>query len=154
MGLSATVGDSFFKSIDISAVDLALMENINSMEFRHLRLLVHSIMIPLVKHCPSDLWDVWLKRLLYPLFVYSHQALKISWSGLMDEGRAKVPDLHGIQDGTNLKVEVMEEKLLRDLTREICLLLSVLCSPGLNCGLHPEQSSPKDMDVWSSCVVG
>ncbi|PWA66254.1 Armadillo-like helical [Artemisia annua] len=154
LGLSATVGDSFFKSIDISAVDLALMENINSMEFRHIRLLVHSIMIPLVKHCPSDLWDVWLTRLLYPLLVYSHQALKISWSGLMDEGRAKVPDLHGIQDGTNLKVEVMEEKLLRDLTREICLLLSVLCSPGLNCGLHPEQSSPKDMDVWSSCVVG
>ncbi|GJU50085.1 protein HASTY 1 [Tanacetum coccineum] len=154
LGLSATVGDAFFKSIDFSAVDLALMENINSMEFRHIRLLVHSIMIPLVKHCPSDLWDVWLRRLLYPLLVYSHQALKISWSGLMDEGRAKVPDLHGIQDGTNLKVEVMEEKLLRDLTREICLLLSVLCSPGLNCGVHPEQSSPKDMDVWSSCLVG
>ncbi|XP_024970855.1 protein HASTY 1 isoform X1 [Cynara cardunculus var. scolymus] len=163
LGLSTTVGDSFFRCTDIEAIDLALMENIGSMEFRHMRQLVHSILIPLVKNCPTELWDVWLKRLLYPLFEYSHQALRCSWSGLLDEGRAKVPDLHGILGGSDLKVEVMEEKLLRDLTREICSLLSVLGSPGLNCGLHSEQSghgsrsdvlAPKDSDVMSSSVVG
>nr|XP_043632006.1 protein HASTY 1 [Erigeron canadensis] len=153
LGLSTTVGESFFRSIDIEAVDLALMENINSMEFRHIRQLVHSILIPLVKNCPSELWDIWLKRLLYPLLVYSHQALKCSWSGLLEEGRAKVPDLHGIIVGTDLKVEVMEEKLLRALTREICTLLSVLGSLGMNGGLHHEQT-PKDSDVLSSSVVG
>ncbi|KAI3747386.1 hypothetical protein L6452_09841 [Arctium lappa] len=163
LGLSTTVGDSFFRSTDIEAIDLALMENISSMEFRHMRQLVHSILIPLVKNCPSDLWDVWLKRLLYPLFAFSHQALRCSWSGLLDEGRAKVPDLHGILGGSDLKVEVVEEKLLRDLTREICSLLSVLGSPGLNCGLHSELSghgsrsdvsAPKDSDVMSSSAVG
>lgn len=130
------------------------MENINSMEFRHIRQLVHSILTPLVKNCPSDLWDIWLKRLLYPLLVYSHQALRCSWSGLLEEGRAKVPDRHGIIDGLDLKVEVMEEKLLRALTNEICSLLSVLGSPGLNCGIFPDQSAAKGSDVLSSSVVG
>ncbi|XP_071735484.1 protein HASTY 1 isoform X2 [Rutidosis leptorrhynchoides] len=153
LGLSATVGESFFRSIDIEAIDLALMENINAMEFRHIRLLIHSVLTPLVKNCPSSLWDVWLNRLLYPLLVYSHQALRCSWSGLLEEGRAKVPDLLGILSGPDLKVEVIEEKLLRILTREICSLLSVLGSPALNPGLYPEQS-PKDSDFLSSSVVG
>ncbi|KAK9062295.1 hypothetical protein SSX86_019481 [Deinandra increscens subsp. villosa] len=153
LGLSTTVGESFFRCTDIEAVDLALIENINSMEFRHIRQLVHSVLLPLVKNCPSDLWDIWLKRLLYPLLAFSHQALRCSWSALLEEGRAKVPDLFGILGGPDLKVEVMEEKLLRVLTREICLLLSVLGSPGLNSGLHSEQL-PTDSDVLSSSVVG
>ncbi|KAK1410770.1 hypothetical protein QVD17_37309 [Tagetes erecta] len=153
LGLSTTVGEPFFRCTDVEAVDLALMENINSMEFRHIRQLVHSVLIPLVKNCPSDLWDIWLKRLLYPLLVYSHQALMCSWSALLEEGRAKVPDLIGILGGPDLKVEVMEEKLLRVLTREICILLSVLGSPALNSGLHSEQL-PTDSDVVSSSVVG
>lgn len=139
--------------MDIEAIDLALVENIQSMEFRHIRQLVHSILIPLVKNCPSDLWDIWLKRLMYPLLVYSHQALRISWSGLLDEGRAKVPDFNGVLGGSDLKVEVMEEKLLRGLTREISTLLSVLGGPGLNPGLNSEQSS-KDSNVVSTSLVG
>ncbi|KAI3794599.1 hypothetical protein L1987_37231 [Smallanthus sonchifolius] len=153
LGLSTTVGESFFRCTDIEAVDLALMENINSMEFRHIRQLVHSILIPFVKNCPSDRWDIWLNRLLLPLLVYSHQALRCSWSALLEEGRAKVPDFCGILGGPDLKVEVMEEKLLRVLTREICYLLSVLGSPGLNPGLHSEQL-PTDSDVLSRSVVG
>ncbi|KAJ0469083.1 putative armadillo-like helical, exportin-1/Importin-beta, exportin-5 [Helianthus annuus] len=153
LGLSTTVGESFFRCTDVDAVDLALMENIHSMEFRHIRQLVHSVITPLVKNCPSDLWDIWLKRLLYPLLVYSHQALRCSWSALFEEGRAKVPDVCGVIGGPDLKVEVMEEKLLRALTREICSLLSVLGSPGLNSGLHSEQL-PTDSDVLSKSVVG
>lgn len=153
LGLSTTVGEPFFRCTDIEAVDLALMENINSMEFRHIRQLVHSVLTPLVKNCPSDLWDIWLKRLLHPLLVYSHQALRCSWSALLEEGRAKVPDLCGILGGPDLKVEVMEEKLLRVLTREICSLLSVLGSPALNSGLHSEQLIT-DSGVVSSSVVG
>ncbi|KAL4578086.1 hypothetical protein LXL04_014202 [Taraxacum kok-saghyz] len=147
LGLSTTVGDSFFRCTDIEAVDLALMENVQSMEFRHIRQLVHSILIPLVKSCPSDLWDIWLKRLLYPLIIYSHQSLRISWSGLLDEGRAKVPDFNATTSESDLKVEVMEEKLLRGLTREIFSLLSVMAGPGI----HSEQ---KDSNVVSSSLVG
>lgn len=160
VGLSATIGDSFFKCLDVHSVSLALVENIQSMEFRHIRQLVHGILIPLVKCCPQDFWEEWLKKLLHPLLLHTQQALSCSWSSLLLEGRAKVPDLHGILAGSDLKVEVMEEKLLRNLTREICSLLSVLASSGLNAGLpsldqsghisRVDTSSLKDLDSFAS----
>ncbi|KAH0994725.1 hypothetical protein GBA52_018589 [Prunus armeniaca] len=165
LGLATTVGDSFYKCLDSQSVALALVENIHSMEFRHIRLLVHSVLIPLVKFCPVDLWETWLEKLLHPLFQHSQQALSCSWSSLLHEGRAKVPDAHAILAGSDLKVEVMEEKLLRDLTREICSLLSVIASPQLNTGLpslehsghvsRVDISSLKDLDAFtSSSMVG
>ncbi|XVF06240.1 hypothetical protein REPUB_Repub06bG0030700 [Reevesia pubescens] len=165
LGLSTTIGDPFFKCMDVDSVALALIENMQSMEFRHTRQLVHSVLIPLVKSCPPDAWELWLEKLLHPLFVHCQQALSCSWSSLLHEGRAKVPDNHGILTGSDLKVEVMEEKLLRDLTREICLLLSTIASPGLNASLpsleHPghigrvDMSSLKDLDAFaSSSMIG
>ncbi|KAI9099189.1 hypothetical protein K1719_024956 [Acacia pycnantha] len=165
LGLSTTIGDYFFKISDVHSVAVALMENIQSMEFRHIRQLVHSILIPLVKHCPLDMWEIWLEKLLHPLFTYAQQALSCSWSSILQDGRAKVPDVHGILTGSDLKVEVMEEKLLRDLTREMCSLLSVIASPPLNVGLPSleqsghinrlDTSSLKTLDsVASSSMVG
>lgn len=135
------------------------------MEFRHLRQLVHAVIIPLVKFCPQHLWDVWLEKLLMPLIQHTQQCLNSSWSSLLHEGRANAPDVLGIHLKTDLKVEVMEEKLLRDLTREVCLLLAVMASSPLNSGLPSlEQSghvnrvaisSLKHLDEFSSsCMVG
>lgn len=163
LGLSTTIGDSFFKYLDVHSVAVALVENIQSMEFRHLRQLVHSILIPLVKNCPSDMWEIWLENLLHPLFVHVPQALSCSWSSLLQDGRAKVPDAHGILSGSDLKVEVMEEKLLRGLTREMCSLLSAIASPPLNTGIPSlehsghvsrfDMSSLKNLDTVASCSM-
>ncbi|XVF57317.1 hypothetical protein PTKIN_Ptkin06aG0195500 [Pterospermum kingtungense] len=160
LGLSTAIGDAFFKCMGIDSVALALIENIQSMEFRHMKQLVHSTLIPLVKSCPPDMWEVWVEKLLHPLFVHCQHVLSCSWSSLLHEGRAKVPDNLGILTGSDLKVEVMEEKLLRDLTREICLLLSTIASPGLNTGLpslehsghvgRVDVSSLKDLDAFAS----
>ncbi|KAK3418467.1 hypothetical protein EUGRSUZ_H04418 [Eucalyptus grandis] len=159
LGLSTTVGDAFFKCLDIHSVAVALMENIQFMEFRHIRQLVHLVVIPLIKACPVDLWETWLETLLRPLFIHSRQALSSSWSSLLLEGRAKVPDTTGMVASSDLKVEVMEEKLLRDLTREICALLSAIASPALNTGLPSleqsghanriDMSSLQELDVYS-----
>ncbi|CAJ2631548.1 unnamed protein product [Trifolium pratense] len=163
LGLSTTIGDSFFKNLDVHSVVVALMENIQSMEFRHLRQLVHSILIPLVKHCPVDMREIWLEKLLHPLFVHIQQALSCSWSSLLQDGRAKVPDICGFPSGSDLKVEVMEEKILRDLTREMCSLLSVIASPPLNTGIPSleqsghiirfDMSSVKSLDAVASCSL-
>lgn len=160
LGLSTTIGDSFFKCLDTHSVALTLVENIQSMEFRHIRQLIHSVFIPLVKNCPREMWDTWLEKLLHPLLAHSQQALSCSWAGLLHEGRAKVPDAHGIYAGSDLKVEVMEEKLLRDLTREVCALLAVIASPQLNTGLPSLEHSGhvtrvdlnalKDLDAFTS----
>ncbi|KAK4414228.1 protein HASTY 1 [Sesamum alatum] len=165
LGLSATLGDSFFRCVDPHSVILALVENIQYMEFRHIKQLVHLALVPLVKFCPSDLWDAWLEKLLHPLFLHVWQALTCSWSSLLREGKAKVPDLHGVLAGSDLKVEVMEEKLLRDLTREICSLFSVLAAPGLNAAVpsleqagqvnQMDDSSTRDLGAFaSSSMVG
>ncbi|KAL8159556.1 hypothetical protein V2J09_001093 [Rumex salicifolius] len=160
LGLSTTIGNPFFQNLDSFAVILALMENVESMEFRHMRLLIHLVLIPLVKSCPSDFWERWLENLLHPLLNRAQQVLSCSWSSLLNEGRAKVPDLHAIPPGSDLKVEVMEEKLLRDLTREVCALLSAIAFPGQNTGvpvleqsghvIHLDASSLKDLDAFSS----
>lgn len=165
LGLSATLGDSFFRCIDPHSVILALTENIQHMEFRHIKQLVHLALIPLVKFCPSDLWEVWLEKLLYPLLLHVWQALSSSWSSLLRDGKTNVPDLQGVLVGSDLKVEVMEEKLLRDLTREICSLFSVLASPGLNAAVpsseqvgqisHMDDSSKRDLNAFAySSMVG
>ncbi|PKA60395.1 Protein HASTY 1 [Apostasia shenzhenica] len=132
LGLSANIGDSFFSGLDNSLLTVALMENIQSMDFRHIRQLIHLVLVPLVKSCPANLWGKWLENLLHPLFLHCQHALSGSWSSLIHEGRAKVPDTFSDLSQMELKLEVMEEKLLRDLTREICSLLSVLASPSLN----------------------
>ncbi|KAL3573583.1 hypothetical protein D5086_024196 [Populus alba] len=160
LGLSMTIGDPFFKCLDVHSVGVALLENIQSMEFRHTRQLVHSALIPLVKHCPMEMWEVWLEKLLHPLFIHVQQALTFSWSSLLHEGKAKVPDVLGILAEADLKAEVMEEKLLRDLTREMCVLLSTIASPGLNTGLptleqsghaiRVDASSLKELDAFAS----
>ncbi|KHN43232.1 Protein HASTY 1 [Glycine soja] len=163
LGLSTTVGDSFFKYLDVHSVAVALMENIQSMEFRHIRQLVHSTLIPLVKNCPLDMWEIWLEKLLHPFFVHAQQALSCSWSSLLQDGRAKVPDVHDILSGSDLKVEVMEETILRDLTREMCSLLSAIASPPLNTGIPSleqsghvcrlDMSSLKNLDTVASCSM-
>ncbi|KAG6487021.1 protein HASTY 1-like [Zingiber officinale] len=158
VGLSTTVGDTFFKCLESHSVALTLTDNVQSMEFRHLRLLIHSVIIPLVKFCPPNLWELWLENILHPLLIHCQQTLASSWSSLLCEGRVKVPDCFGNLSGLELKVEVMEEKLLRDLTREVCSLLSTLASPPLNTGLPSlEQLGPgnrvdslKDLNAFAS----
>ncbi|KAJ3702056.1 hypothetical protein LUZ61_005761 [Rhynchospora tenuis] len=159
IGLSATIGEPFYRSIEVSSLVVALMENIQSMEFRHMRQLIHLVLVPVVKNCPVDLWEVCIVNLLQPLFLHCHQALGFSWTGLLQEGRAKVPDNLGNLTGLELKVEVMEEKLLRDLTREVCSVLSAIASPGLNTGLpsleqlgtnRGDQSALRNLESFSS----
>ncbi|CAH2055065.1 unnamed protein product [Thlaspi arvense] len=135
LGLSTTIGETFFICLDANYVAMALMENLQSMEFRHIRLFIHSFIVYIVKSCPADMWESWLGVLLQPLFIHCQQALSSSWPGLLHEGRAKVPDSFGVQNGSDMKLEVMEEKLLRDFTREVATLFLTMASPGLNTGL-------------------
>ncbi|XP_020582448.1 protein HASTY 1 isoform X2 [Phalaenopsis equestris] len=160
IGLSANIGDCFFRGFDCSILTMALMENVQSMDFRHIRQLIHLVLVPIVKLCPADLRVQWLENLLHPLFLHCQQALSYSWSSFMHEGRAKVPDTFISLPDIELKLEVMEEKLLRDLTREICNLLLVLASPALNSGLpsleqlgnvnRTESSSLNSLDAFST----
>ncbi|CAM8926022.1 unnamed protein product [Rhodiola kirilowii] len=160
LGMSTTIAESFFKFFNADTVAVELMENIQSMDFRHIRHLVRAVLIPFVKSCPPESWEEWIEKLLHPLFLHCHQVLGSCWSSLIREGKADVPDTQNIQAGSDLKNEVMEEKLLRAVTREVCILLSIIASPELNPGisnlelsgkiLRPDASSLKDLEAFAS----
>ncbi|CAN1348104.1 Protein HASTY 1 [Linum perenne] len=86
------------------------------MEFRHLKQLIHSVLVPLVKSCPPE---IWLEKLLNPLFVHSQRVLSLSWSSLLHEGRAKVPDLQGVLAGPD--IFVLQHNSLAIPALQICL---------------------------------
>lgn len=144
LGLSASrIADGFFVDMDDrpAALAVALLENIEHMELHHIRQLLHLVIIPVVKACPATLWDPWLMRLLSPVLIHSHRVLTSAWASLIRDGSVKIPDNWSVsatldansQTSTQqMKSEVIKEKLLRDLTRETCQLLSTAASPSLN----------------------
>ncbi|XP_055960895.1 protein HASTY 1-like [Mercurialis annua] len=137
LGLSMSMRDPFFKCLDIDSdmVTVALVENIRSMQFRHLKQLIHFVLIYLVKSCPSEMWEVWLEKLLDPFFIHVQNVLCFSRSTNLHEGNAKVPDVGSMPSGLDVKAYVMAEKLLRDITHETCSLLSAMASPEVNVGV-------------------
>ncbi|XP_055960885.1 protein HASTY 1-like isoform X2 [Mercurialis annua] len=137
LGLSISIGNPFFNCLDIDSVmvTVALVENIQSMQFRHIKQLIRLVLIYLVKSCPSEMWEVWLEKLLDPLFIHVQNVLCFSRSINLHEGKAKVPDVENMPSELDVKVDVMAEKLLRDVTHETCSLLSAMASLEVNIGL-------------------
>ena len=144
--------DIFFGH-DCDVVSMSLFENLEAMEFRHVRLLLHFIVIPLVKSCPCHLRELWLGKVLPRPLLFCDSALSSSWMTVIKNGELKLSESASISEGLGIKAEVLQEKLLRDLSRETCALLAALASPALNPSLpsveHLLQSrtEPSKLDV-------
>ncbi|KAH6556722.1 hypothetical protein KP509_1Z160000 [Ceratopteris richardii] len=132
LGLSATHFTDIFFSHDSNVVQTYLLENIEVMEYRHMRLFLHFIVIPLVKSCPGDLRELWLHIVLQRTLNFCEATLPHSWNNLITKGAVTLSEAACKSEGLGIKEEVLQEKLLRDLTRETCILLSVLASTTLN----------------------
>lgn len=151
LGLATSIGDHFYKCIDSNALAAALLENLQAMDFRHIRQLIHMVIIPLVKTCPPLFWESWLGKILPALLVHCQHVLSVSWTSLR-EGSVEVPDCFGDSSALGLKAEVMKEKLLRDLTRDTCALLAALASPVANKSL-PSMEQLGQLGRMESCPV-
>lgn len=138
IGLAAThFSEPFFGSIDSDAVQVAFVENLEAMEFRHIRYLLHSVIIPLVKSCPLAQRDLWLGKMLPRLLVHCEASLSMSWTNLIRDGAVNISDGALKDESLGLKAELIEERMLRDLSRETCALMAVLASPALNPNFPP-----------------
>lgn len=152
LGLAAVrTGDRFFDNSDgrAGALATALLENIEYMELHHIRQVLHLVVIPVVKVCPVVLWEMWLGQLLPPVLIHCHRVLTPAWRSLLQEGSVKSPSVWGggnvaglgnSSSPQQIKSEVMKDKLLRDLTRETCHLLSSAATPALNRGSQIDQN--------------
>ncbi|CAH8386137.1 unnamed protein product [Eruca vesicaria subsp. sativa] len=159
LDLSVAMGETFYTSIDANEVAVTFTENISWMEFRHIKQLINSFVGVLVKSCPADMWESLLVVLLSPLLTHCQRALSSSWTSLLSEGKANVPDLRGFEGGEKL-ISEGEIKLLIDLSRSTSDLLSVISAPELNTGLpvlkhsdklvHGEMSPLKDFNELKS----
>ncbi|XP_057853443.2 protein HASTY 1 isoform X2 [Cryptomeria japonica] len=153
LGLATGIGDQFYNCVDSDSLVVALLENIEAMHFRHIRQLIHSVLTPFVKTCPTICWGAWLGIFLPRLLGHCQKSLIDSWSSLIWKGRANVPDCCGDGSAPDLKAEVMEEKILRDLTRETCGLLAALASPGANKSLPSSEQIEQLNRMESSPLI-
>ncbi|XP_015698012.1 uncharacterized protein LOC102721490 isoform X2 [Oryza brachyantha] len=155
LGLCATIKGAFSELLDISSINDAIMENIRSMEFRHVAKLIDLVIIPFIKHCPHNLWEEWMLKLLLPLFDYCGDMLHYSWFTLLNNGRADVPHYFGYLCGSEETVNKMENYLLLDLTRKVSKLLGALASQELNHDVcHAALHSVLDKCTPSTSLVG
>lgn len=163
LNLSVSMGETFYTSIDANEVALTFTENIWWMEFRHIKQLINSFVGCLVSSCPADMWEPLLEPLLSPLLTHCQRALDSSWTSLLREGRANVPDLIGFEGGETKLIQ-LERQLLIDFSRSTSDLLSKISAPELNTGLpvlkHSDQlvlgdvSLLKDFNALkSNCLV-
>uniref|UniRef100_A0A0E0R902 Exportin-5 C-terminal domain-containing protein n=1 Tax=Oryza rufipogon TaxID=4529 RepID=A0A0E0R902_ORYRU len=136
LGLCATIKGAFSELLDNSSINNAIMENIRSMEIRHLTKLIDLVIVPFIKHCPHNLWVEWMLKLLLPLFDYCGDVLYYSWFSLLHNGQANVPLFFGYICGSEETVSKMENYLLLDLTRKVSKLLGALASQELNQGVY------------------
>ncbi len=146
IGIAAVrLGEGFFDDSGgrATALATALLENLESMQINHIRYLLHAVVIPMVRSCPRSRWDPWLRLVLPPILIHCYGVLSTAWTSLLEEGTIKVPGKwgHG-SSAQEMKTEVMKDKLLRDLTRETCHLLSTAASTAFNPSpTTPEQQS-------------
>uniref|UniRef100_M4FG90 Tryptophan--tRNA ligase, cytoplasmic n=1 Tax=Brassica campestris TaxID=3711 RepID=M4FG90_BRACM len=163
LNLSVSMGETFYTSINANEVALTFTENIWWMEFRHIKQLINSFVGCLVSSCPADMWEPLLEPLLSPLLTHCQRALDSSWTSLLREGRANVPDLIGFEGGETKLIQ-LERQLLIDLSRSTSDLLSKISAPELNTGLpvlkHSDQLVLGEMSLLmdfnalkSNCLV-
>uniref|UniRef100_A0A0D9XSG1 Exportin-5 C-terminal domain-containing protein n=1 Tax=Leersia perrieri TaxID=77586 RepID=A0A0D9XSG1_9ORYZ len=132
IGLSLSIEGAFPDLMNFSSFNVAIFEELGSMEFRHLSKLIRLIFIPLVTNCPCESWKESMLNLLRPLLNHCEDLLYNAWFSLMHHNRAEVPYYFGQLSGSAEKNEKFEDALLLEFTREVSHLLGVLSSPESN----------------------
>ena len=126
LGLAASsLGDNFYsRGILASSMTTAVLSGVEYMAMRHTRMLVRTSLTAVVRHCPQSLHAQWLLPWIPQFFLHMHQRLNTAWA---DTGR-----LQGSQGASNTADEVIEERYLRETTRDYMsmLLLLVQQPPG------------------------
>lgn len=123
----------------------ALMEHVDHMDHQHLRMLLRHLMLSFTRVCPTHQRTTWLLPVLSPLLPHMLLRLSSKWSGMVGQptanGRAS-------EDGTAANAEVVEERLVRELTREhMQLLLNMVDKPVTEQG-QGAQSDNRSVLEW------
>ncbi|XP_028279678.1 exportin-5 [Parambassis ranga] len=93
-----------------------------------LRPMIRLFLKPLVQSCPQEYYDSLLCPLLGPLFAYLLQRLNMKWQVINQRTSVNGEDEEEVVcQESQVTQEILEEQLVRLLTREVLELLSVSC---------------------------
>uniref|UniRef100_A0A0E0J2B3 Exportin-5 C-terminal domain-containing protein n=1 Tax=Oryza nivara TaxID=4536 RepID=A0A0E0J2B3_ORYNI len=148
IGMCASLEGAFCKLLDSFSVCGTLLKDVESMDFRHLTMLIKYTIVPLVKSCPPDLWVEWIDMLLPPVFHYCEETLYSSWCSLLYKDIVSVPDKF-CESFSKEMVEKVGKGLLSELTREASYLLAAMALPEQNGSIV----STADLESTSSSLV-
>uniref|UniRef100_A0A0E0F627 Exportin-5 C-terminal domain-containing protein n=1 Tax=Oryza meridionalis TaxID=40149 RepID=A0A0E0F627_9ORYZ len=149
IGMCASLEGAFCKLLDSFSVCGTLLKDVESMDFRHLTMLIKYTIVPLVKSCPPDLWVEWIDMLLPPVFHYCEETLYSSWCSLLYKDIVSVPDKF-CESFSKEMVEKAGKGLLSELTREASYLLAAMALPEQNGSIV----STADLESTSSSLDG
>ncbi|KAL3150212.1 hypothetical protein ABBQ32_000071 [Trebouxia sp. C0010 RCD-2024] len=110
----------------------ALMQHVECMDHQHLRMLLRHLMLSFTKSCPAQHRNSWLLPVLGALLPHMLERISAKWSRIVSQSGSSAPDAGArhSEDGAAANDEVVEERLIRELTREhLQLLLNMVDKP-------------------------
>ncbi|XP_029305896.1 exportin-5 [Cottoperca gobio] len=92
-----------------------------------LRPMIRVFLRQLVQSCPQEYYNSLLCPLLGPLFAYMHQRLNVKWQVINQKTSANDDEEEVVCQESQVTQEMLEEQIVRLLTREVLDLLTVSC---------------------------
>ncbi|XP_006882200.1 PREDICTED: exportin-5 [Elephantulus edwardii] len=99
--------------------------NLNNIPDYRLRPMLHILLKPLVLFCPPEHYEALVSPILGPLFTYLHMRLSQKWQVINQ--RSLLCGEDEAADENPESQEMLEEQLVRMLTREVMDLITVCC---------------------------
>lgn len=133
LGLMCTNVSAFYACGPAQALwGPSLVQHIECMDHQHLRMLLRHLMVPFTKSCPAQHRNAWLLPVLAPLLRHMFARTSAKWSRIVSQSASTAPDdgARHSEDGAAANDEVVEDRLIRELTREhLQLLLNMIEKP-------------------------
>jgi len=130
----------------------ALTAHIEFMAPRHLRLMLRHSVIPLVRECPRPAWGQWLSRLLPPLLPVLRGRLTAFWGAFSAAGTGAAGGT--TEDTSRAQDEVVEERVMRELSREAAVLMQILAGMQTSAKAAGAVLPPRQVDQPGAGVQG
>eukprot|EP00743_Colponemidia_sp_Colp-15_P008446 GILK01009180.1.p1 GENE.GILK01009180.1~~GILK01009180.1.p1 ORF type:complete len:1193 (+),score=253.04 GILK01009180.1:32-3580(+) len=137
LGSLCVIQDGLFNDPSMSLrLRESLLAGINAMEYRHLKLLLRHFVTPFVVNCPAILFQPLCAPLLGQLLSVCFWRLSEHWTTL--DAR--------LQQSSSLTQELLEDRLLRDVTRAVIDMLYTITHQTSSTQFGPGEDASKSAD--------
>ncbi|KAK3278182.1 hypothetical protein CYMTET_13864, partial [Cymbomonas tetramitiformis] len=171
MGLTLSHVPSVYRVSGLaSGLRQSLLEGIPTMENRHLRAFIRVVVQAAVLHCPQEemIQREWLGELLPGLLPHMYTRLSQSWVQLLSSSHSTSNSSCSTSSGLPLSpgasgrggvegavsAEVLEERILRELTRDHLALMQMIAAGGAGSRITPKKGGAALAEPGGGLAVG